>query len=97
MNIDFPVAIVGGGPCGMMTALLLARAGVSSAVFERKPGTSVHPKAMGISRRTAEILRQKACWNASWRLDFMEGRGWNLGKIAWQANLGGCLSAHHSE
>jgi putative polyketide hydroxylase len=57
MNIDFPVAIVGGGPCGMMTALLLARAGVSSAVFERKPGTSVHPKAMGLSRRTAEILR----------------------------------------
>jgi putative polyketide hydroxylase len=58
MNIDFPVAIVGGGPCGLMTSLLLARAGVSSAVFERKPGTSVHPKAMGISRRTAEIFRQ---------------------------------------
>jgi putative polyketide hydroxylase len=58
MKIDFPVAIVGAGPCGMMTALLLARAGVPSAVFERKPGTSVHPKAMGISRRTGEILRQ---------------------------------------
>ena len=42
----------------MMTSLLLARAGVESAVFERKPGTSVHPKAMGVSRRTAEILRQ---------------------------------------
>jgi putative polyketide hydroxylase len=42
----------------MMTALLLARAGVESAVFERKPGTSAHPKAMGLSRRTAEILRQ---------------------------------------
>ena len=58
MKIDFPVGIVGGGPCGMMTALLLARAGVSSAVLERKPGTSTHPKAMGLSRRTAEILRQ---------------------------------------
>ena len=42
----------------MMTSLLLARAGVESAVFERKPATSVHPKAMGVSRRTAEILRQ---------------------------------------
>jgi 2-polyprenyl-6-methoxyphenol hydroxylase-like FAD-dependent oxidoreductase len=41
-----------------MTALLLARAGVESAVFERKPSTSAHPKAMGVSRRTAEILRQ---------------------------------------
>src|SRR4249920_3670144 len=58
MEIDVPVAIVGGGPCGMMTALLLARSGVESAVFERKPSTSAHPKAMGLSRRTAEILRQ---------------------------------------
>ncbi len=42
----------------MMSALLLARAGVPSAVFERKPSTSAHPKAMGLSRRTAEILQQ---------------------------------------
>jgi putative polyketide hydroxylase len=58
MEIDVPVAIVGGGPSGMMTALLLAGAGVESTVFERKPGTSAHPKAMGLSRRTAEIFRQ---------------------------------------
>jgi putative polyketide hydroxylase len=58
MEIDVPVAIVGGGPCGLMTAVLLAHAGVESTVFERKPGTSAHPKAMGLSRRTAEILRQ---------------------------------------
>ncbi len=55
---DFQVGIVGGGPCGMMTALLLARQGVKCVVFERKPGISTHPKAMGVSRRTAEIYRQ---------------------------------------
>lgn len=53
-----PVAISGGGPCGLMMALLLARAGVPSVVFEKKSGLSTHPKAMGVSRRTAEIYRQ---------------------------------------
>ena len=57
MSTDKSVAIVGGGPCGLMTALLLARAGVRCIVFEKKPGISTHPKAMGISRRTAEIFR----------------------------------------
>ena len=41
----------------MLTALLLARAGVRCRVLERKPGLSTHPKAMGVSRRTAEIYR----------------------------------------
>jgi putative polyketide hydroxylase len=53
-----PVVIVGGGPCGLITALLLARSGVNSVVLEKKPGLSTHPKAMGISRRSAEIYRQ---------------------------------------
>src|SRR6478672_9239981 len=57
MSSEESVAIVGGGPCGLMTALLLARAGIRCVVFEKKPGISTHPKAMGISRRTAEIFR----------------------------------------
>ncbi len=58
MNSDVPVAIVGGGPCGLMSALLLARAGIRCTVFEKRSGISIHPKAMGISRRTCEIYRQ---------------------------------------
>jgi len=54
----YPVGIVGAGPCGLLTALLLARFGIRCAVFERQGGLSTHPKAMGISRRTAEIFRQ---------------------------------------
>jgi putative polyketide hydroxylase len=52
------VAIVGGGPCGLLAALLLARSGVDCVLLEKNAGISTHPKAMGISRRTAEIYRQ---------------------------------------
>jgi putative polyketide hydroxylase len=58
MNSDVSVAIVGGGPCGLLTALLLARTGVRCTVFEKRSGISTHPKAMGFSRRTCEIFRQ---------------------------------------
>lgn len=58
MNHHIPVAVVGGGPCGMLTALLLGRHGVDVELFETKSGISTHPKAMGITRRTGEIFRQ---------------------------------------
>jgi putative polyketide hydroxylase len=58
MSSDPTVGIIGGGPCGLMMALLLARAGVRCVVFEKKFGISTHPKAMGVSRRTSEIYRQ---------------------------------------
>ncbi|MDD5198710.1 MAG: FAD-dependent monooxygenase [Terrimicrobiaceae bacterium] len=55
---DYEVAIIGGGPCGLLTALLLARRGIRCAIFERKPEPIQHPRAMAISRRSAEILQQ---------------------------------------
>jgi len=54
---DVDVAIVGGGPCGLFTALVLGRAGISCVVYEKDAGLSNHPKAMGIVRWTMEIFR----------------------------------------
>jgi len=56
--MDTQVAIIGGGPCGLLSSLLLARSGIRNVVFEKHPDISFHPKAMGTTRRTAEIYRQ---------------------------------------
>lgn len=53
-----PVVICGAGPVGLAMALELARFDVPSIVFERHPGTAVHPKARNINTRTMEVVRQ---------------------------------------
>ncbi len=52
------VVIVGGGPCGLMAAVLLGKFDIPTVLVEKHPGISRHPKAMGVTRRTAEIYRQ---------------------------------------
>ncbi|HYY28967.1 MAG TPA: FAD-dependent monooxygenase [Chthoniobacterales bacterium] len=64
MNSAVSVAIIGNRPCGLLTVLLLARAGIRCVVLERKSGISTHPKAMGISRRTSELYRQLGLFDA---------------------------------
>jgi 2-polyprenyl-6-methoxyphenol hydroxylase-like FAD-dependent oxidoreductase len=54
---EVPVIIVGAGPAGLATAIGLARNGVGSLIVERHQGTSIFPKASGISTRTMEIVR----------------------------------------
>src|SRR5262245_49300253 len=54
---EAPVLIVGGGPVGLTTALLLAHQGVRTVLVERHPGTSIHPRARGINIRSMEIFR----------------------------------------
>lgn len=52
------VVIVGGGTVGLCTAVFLARQGVSVHVLERRAKVNDHPRAFGLSDRSAEILRE---------------------------------------
>ncbi|KAJ5783017.1 FAD-binding monooxygenase [Penicillium paradoxum] len=57
-SLETPVLIIGGGPVGLTTALLLARYGIQSVVVERYPGRLGQPKAHAVNPRSLEILRQ---------------------------------------
>jgi len=56
--MQIPILIVGAGPAGLCSSILLSRYGVRSLLVERHPSTSIHPKATGISTRTMELFRQ---------------------------------------
>ncbi|MEM6263913.1 MAG: FAD-dependent monooxygenase [Bacteroidota bacterium] len=50
------VLVIGAGPSGMVTALCLAKLGVSSLVVERNSTLNPHPKAHELNTRSIEIL-----------------------------------------
>ena len=53
-----PVAIVGGGPVGMMLALFLDRHGVRTVVFNSEQDVRFHPKGSTHNARTMEHYRR---------------------------------------
>ena len=53
-----PVAIVGGGPVGLMLALFLDRHGVKSTVFNNEQTSRWHPKGSTHNSRTMEHYRR---------------------------------------
>lgn len=55
-EFQVPVLIVGAGPVGLSTAVLLGDLGVEAMVVERHPSTSLGPKAHIVNCRTMEIF-----------------------------------------
>jgi putative polyketide hydroxylase len=53
-----PVLIVGAGPVGLTTSILLSRQGIPNLIVERRDGISTLPRARGIMSRTVEIWSQ---------------------------------------
>ncbi len=74
------VAIVGGGPVGLATALGLARQGVASVVIEADDSVCVGSRAICLSRRSLEI-----CGRLGALPELMDrGLPWSGGRSFWQ-------------
>ena len=56
--MDADLLIVGGGPVGMLGAILASRQGLSAIVVERRTGPQTAPAAHVVNARTYEIFRQ---------------------------------------
>ncbi len=54
---EVPVLVVGAGPCGLMTAILLERLGIATQVIERRDGPQRAPAAHVVNARTFEVCR----------------------------------------
>jgi len=54
---NIPVLVVGGGLVGLSTALFLSWRGVPVVLVERHRASSPHPRAVGFTPRTLELLR----------------------------------------
>ena len=52
------ILIIGAGPSGMVSALCLAKSGISSIIVERNAGVNEHPKAHELNARSIEILEE---------------------------------------
>jgi 2-polyprenyl-6-methoxyphenol hydroxylase-like FAD-dependent oxidoreductase len=67
---DVSVLVVGAGPAGLTTAIMLARHGVDCLVVERREELSALPRATGVSTRSMELFR-------SWGLEDQVRAGGN--------------------
>jgi 2-polyprenyl-6-methoxyphenol hydroxylase-like FAD-dependent oxidoreductase len=56
LNRDFEMAVVGGGPVGLVTALLLAREGVATALLEKTPDIETDLRASTFHPPTLDLL-----------------------------------------
>lgn len=53
----WPVVIIGAGPTGLTTALLLSKYNIPCLVVEKSPTLTTHPQAHFINHRTMEVFR----------------------------------------
>jgi flavin-dependent dehydrogenase len=61
----FPVAIIGGGPVGVLLSRLLSDYGIENAIVDRRTEPTNHPQAHYLNTRSMEIMY--AHFHSAWK------------------------------
>ncbi len=88
------VLIVGGGPCGLTSALLLERAGIDFVLLERRDFTARVPRAHLLNVRTMEIFHDVGVADDIYAQCPPEDR-WH--RVCWYTSLAGPSEVHGRE
>ena len=105
------VAIIGGGPVGMLLALFLDRHGVKSVVFNTEERTRTHPKGSSYNARTMEHCRRLGISSAMRKLGlppdhpkdaayFTRLSGWEIARFRMPSEIDiarQCAAAHAAD
>lgn len=83
------VVIVGAGPIGLTSALLLQQFGVNAIIVEKHSGTSIHPKSRGISCRSMELFRKLGIEQDVKEYNLPDSQSW----FGWFSTLTGKIHA----
>jgi 2,4-dichlorophenol 6-monooxygenase len=89
-----PVLIVGGGPAGLTTSILLSTLGIRSLLVERRTGGSGLPKAHIVNPRSMEILAQGGIAD---RVLAVSSKHEHMSQVAWMTSLAGPTDLHGRE
>ncbi|GAE28557.1 FAD-binding monooxygenase [Halalkalibacter wakoensis JCM 9140] len=90
-RIEVPVVIVGGGPVGLSASIMLSKLGIKHILFEKHPGTSIHPKAVGLNQRTIEIFRNLGIEEEVYKIAAPRS---TYERTAWYTSFGGPTELH---